>query len=128
MSAISDYLENALLNATLRGVAYSAPSTVYLALFTTNPTDAGTGSQVTGGAYVRRAITFGTPSNGTISNSAEVLFPVATANWGTITHVGIYDALSGGNLLYHGALTNSKTIQSNDQLKINAGDITVSLA
>lgn len=128
MSAMSNYLENALINATLRGTAYTAPATVYLALFTADPTEAGTGTQVTGGAYARRAITFGAPSDGAASNSAEVLFPVATANWGTITHIGIFDALTGGNMLYYGSLTTSKVIQNSDQLKVNAGDITITLA
>lgn len=128
MTAMSNYLENALINATLRGVAYTAPSTVYVALYTGDPTEAGTGPQVTGGAYVRRAITFGAPTDGAASNSAEVLFPVATANWGTVTHIGIFDALTNGNMLYYGALTNPKAIQTDDQLKVNAGDITITLA
>jgi hypothetical protein len=128
MSAISDYLENALINAVLRNVPYTSPSAVYLALFTSDPTDANAGTEVTGGAYQRQQITFGTPNNGMVSNSNEILFPVATANWGTITHIGIFDAATGGNLLFYGAVTTSKTISTNDQLKINAGDISITLA
>lgn len=128
MTALSNYLENALINATLRGQAYTAPTTVYLALFTSDPTDAGTGTEVTGGSYARQAITFGAPSNGSSSNSADVLFPTATAAWGTITHFGIYDAATAGNLLYQFSITTSKTIASTDQLKVSAGDITVTLA
>lgn len=126
--AISDYLENKLIDATLRGVAYTSPATVYLALFTSDPTDANTGVEVTGGAYARQPITFGVASNGASSNSADVMYPVATANWGTIVSVGVYDAATGGNLLYYGSLTTSKVIQTNDQLKVNAGDITVTLS
>lgn len=126
-NGFSDYLENALLNATLRGVAYTSPTTVYVALFTSDPTDAGTGTEVSGGAYARQAVTFGAPSNGTCSNSADVLFPIATAAWGTITHIAIFDAATGGNMLYSAPLTTSKTIASGDQLKVAAGDVTVSL-
>lgn len=128
MAAMSDYLENTLINAVLRGTAYTSPSKVYLALFTNDPTDAGTGTEVSSGAYARREITFSAPSNGVAVSSADVLFPVATASWGTITHIGIYDALTGGNLLFHGVLTNSKTIAADDQLKIASGDVSITLA
>jgi hypothetical protein len=126
--SMSDYLENALLNAVLRNTSYTSPSQVYIALFTSDPTDAGTGTEVTGGGYARQPITFNAPSNGQVTNAADILFPVATASWGTVTHIGIYDAASGGNLLFHGALTTSKTISTDDQIKIAAGDITITLA
>ena len=125
--SISNYLENKILDATLRNVAYTSPATVYLALFTTDPTDAGTGTEVSGGSYARKAVTFGAASNGAVSNSADVLFDIATANWGTITHVGVYDALTAGNLFYHGAVTTSKTINTDDQYKMPAGDLTITL-
>jgi len=128
MAAMSNYLENALINATLRNTTYTSPSTVYAALFTTDPTDAGTGTEVSGGSYARQAITFGAPSNGASTNSAAVEFPQATGNWGTITHFGIYDANSSGNLLYHGALTSSKTIQTGDVFKFATSNISVTLA
>lgn len=128
MSQISDYLENALINTVLRNTQYTPPAKVYLALYTSNPTDANTGTEVSGGSYARREISFAAPTNGGVANSAEILFPIATANWGTITHMGLTDALTGGNLLFYGAITTSKTISTNDQLKINAGDITVTLA
>jgi hypothetical protein len=128
MSAISNYLENALINAVLRNIPYTSPSAVYLALYTSDPTDANTGTEVTGGSYQRQQITFGAPNDGTVSNSNEILFPVATANWGTVTHIGILDAATGGNLLFYGAVTTPKTISTNDQLKINAGDISITLA
>jgi hypothetical protein len=126
--SMSDYLENKILNAVLRNTAYTSPSQVYIALFTSDPTDAGTGTEVTGGGYARQPITFNAPSNGQVTNAADILFPVATASWGTVTHIGIYDASTGGNLLFHGALTTSKTISTDDQLKIAAGDITITLA
>ncbi|WP_060788902.1 phage tail fiber protein [Geobacillus zalihae] len=128
MSAISNYLENALINAVLRNIPYTSPAAVYLALYTSDPTDDNTGTEVTGGSYQRQKITFGAPNGGMVSNSNEILFPVATANWGTVTHIGILDAATGGNLLFYGAVTTPKTISTNDQLKINAGDISITLA
>ncbi|MDP5273556.1 phage tail fiber protein [Chengkuizengella axinellae] len=127
MAAMSNYLENKILEGTLRGVTYNAPSTIYLALFTSDPTDAGTGIEVSQNGYERKEITFDSPSNGSTTSNTDVLYDVAIEAWGTITHIGIFDANSGGNLLFHGALTATKTILENDQLKINTGDITVTL-
>jgi len=128
MAAMSNYLENALINATIRNTTYTSPSVVYAALFTSDPTDAGTGTEVSGGSYTREAITFGAPSNGASTNSAAVEFDQATGNWGTITHFGIYDASTSGNLLYHGALTASKTIDTGDVFKFAISNISVTLA
>ena len=128
MTAMSNYLENALINATLRNTSYTSPSTVYVALFTSDPTDAGSGTECSGSAYVRQSATFGAPSDGASSISADVEFPQATGAWGTITHFGIFDASSSGNLLYHGALTASKTIATGDVLKITSSNLTVTLA
>jgi hypothetical protein len=128
MAEMSNYLENALINATLRNTSYTSPSTVYLALYTDDPTDADTGTEVSGGSYARQSITFGAPSNGTSTNSAAIEFPAATGNWGTITHVGIRDALTSGNLLYHTALDASKTINTGDIFKILTSNLSVTLA
>lgn len=128
MAAISNYLENALINGTLRATSYTAPSTVYVALFTSDPTDAGSGTECSGASYARQSATFAAPSNGASSTSADVQFPQAGGSWGTITHFGIFDASSAGNLLYHGALTVSKTIDTGDVFKIAAGSLTVTLA
>lgn len=128
MAAMSNYLENALINATLRNTTYTSPAAVYVALFTTDPTDAGTGTEVTGGSYARQAATFTSPSNGSSTLAADVTFPTATGNWGTVTHFGIYDASTTGNLLYHGALNNSKNIQTGDILRIQVNNLTVTLA
>ena len=129
MSAISNYLENALINATLRNTTYTSPATVYAGLFTSDPTDAGSGTEVSGGSYSRKAITFAAPSDGATTNSAAACeFDQATGSWGTITHFGIFDALTGGNLLYYGALTLSKTIASGDVFKFPTSSVTVTLA
>lgn len=118
MSPLSDYLENALINAVLRNTAYSSPATVYVALFTSDPTDAGAGTEVSGGAYQRMPVTFTAPTDGQTSNSADVLYPIATENWGAITHIGIYDTQTEGNLLFHAPLEFSKTINVSSQFKV----------
>jgi hypothetical protein len=128
MAAMSDFLENALINATLRNTTYTSPAVVYVGLFTTDPTDANVGTEVTGGSYAREAASFGAPSNGSSTTDADITFPTATGDWGTVTHFGIYDAATTGNLLYHGVLNNSKTIQTGDILKIEAANLTVTLA
>lgn len=128
MAEMSNYLENALVNATLRNTSYTSPATVYVSLHTADPTDAGSGTEVTGGSYARKSATFAAPSNGVSATSADVTFDQATASWGLITHIGIWDALTTGNLLYHTPLTTSKTIDSGDIFKIASGSLTVTLA
>ena len=125
---MSNYLENALINVTLRATSYTAPTTVYVALYTTDPTDADTGTEVTGGSYARTAVTFAAPSGGVTTNSADVTFPTCTLAWGTVTHIGIRDALTAGNLLYHTPLDASKTIDLGDIFKITTGNLSVTLA
>lgn len=128
MAEMSNYLENALINATLRNTSYTSPSVVYLGLYTSDPTDADSGTEVTGGSYARQSITFGAPSNGVSTNTAAIEFPQATASWGTVGWIGIEDAVSGGNLLYHTALDTSKTIENGDIFKIAIGSLSVTLA
>jgi len=128
MAEFSNYLENALINATLRNTAYTSPTTVYLALYTTDPTDADTGTEVSGTSYARQSITFGAPSNGVSTNSAAIEFPQAGGSWGTVTHIGIRDALTVGNLLYHTPLDASKTIATGDVFRVAVGSLSVTLA
>lgn len=128
MAAMSNYLENALINAVLRNSSYTSPSVVYVGLYTSDPTDANTGTEVSGGSYARKAVTFGAPSNGASSNSALIEFNQATGNWGTVTHMGILDASTGGNLLFHGALTSSKVIETGDVFKFDTSTLSVTLA
>jgi hypothetical protein len=129
--AVSNYLADAWLNQTFRNVAWTRPTTVYIALYTSNPTAADTGTEVTGGAYVRRAIAFAAPATEigrrTLRSNAEVAFPTATADWGTITHVGIRDAATGGNLLFYGAVDNPRTLQVNDLLKFPVSSVALSV-
>jgi hypothetical protein len=128
MAEMSNFLENALINATLRATTYTSVATVYVSLWTSDPTDAGSGTEVSGGSYARTAVTFGAPSNGATTNSADVTFPTATGSWGVVGWIGINDALSSGNLLYHTALDTSKTIDSGDIFKISTGNLSVTLA
>jgi hypothetical protein len=128
MAEMSNFLENALINATLRNTTYTSPATVYISLWTSDPTDAGSGTEVSGGSYARTAVTMGAPSNGVSLNSADVTFPTATASWGTVGWIGINDALSSGNLLYHSPLDTAKTIDSGDIFKISTGNLSVTLA
>ena len=128
MANFSNYLENALINATLRNTSYTSPTTCYVALYTADPTDADSGTEVSGGSYARTSVTFGAPSNGVATNSADVTFPTSTGSWGTVTHVGVRDAVTSGNLLYHAALTTSKTVSSGDIFKISSGNLSVTLA
>jgi hypothetical protein len=128
MAEISNYLENALINGTIRGTTFTAPTTVYVGLYTSDPTDANTGTEVSGGSYARVAVTFAAPSNGVTTNNADVTFIQATASWGTVGWIGILDSLSGGNLLYHTPLDVAKTIDSGDIFKIATGSLSVTLA
>ena len=127
MSAFSNYLENKVLDHVFGGVPYSAPATLYLALYTSDPGDGNTGTECSGTSYARQTITF-TVVNDTASNNAAVEFPVAGSSWGTITHVGILDQLTSGNLLAHGALTASKAIASGDVFRVENGDLDITLA
>lgn len=142
MANFSDYTEANIINATLRGVAFPLPAATYISLHTANPTDANTTStEVQVGAfpaYARQdaaaggAISSGwtAPSaSGSSSNAKAVTFPANNgAGAVVITHIGIYDAASGGNLLYHGALTVAKTLQVSDVLAFSVGSLVVTTA
>jgi len=128
MSEFSNYSENLVINVLLRGSSHTGAATIYVGLFTTDPTDADTGTEVTGGSYARTAVTFGVPSNGVSTNSADVEFPQATASWGTVSHIGIYDASTSGNLICHTPLDVSKTIDTGDIFKIATSSLSITVA
>jgi hypothetical protein len=125
--SFSNEFETRVLQWALTTGSPTRPTAWYIGLFTDDPTDAGTGTEVSGNAYARTAVTF-TVSGDTASNSGAVEFPEATGSWGTITHIGIYDAATSGNLIAHAALTASKAIASGDILRFPIGDIDVTLA
>jgi hypothetical protein len=124
--AMTNYLENKLLEAVVKNTAYTTPTTVYLALFSTAPTDSTSGTELSGSGYSRQAITFGTAANGTITSNATATFSTATGNWSTIVATGIMDASTSGNLLFY-KTTAGRNIKTNDQLTVAAGDITITL-
>ena len=126
MSA-SNYLENKILDHVLGSSALAQPSALYVALSTGSFNDDASGTELSGSGYSRKLVTFGTASSGSISNNSAVEFDTATGDQGPISHFGIFDASSGGNLLYHGAFSSSKVISTGDVLKISSGSLTVSL-
>ena len=137
MSAASNYLENKVLDHVLTATSYTAPTTRYLALFTNTSTNAAANLEAgtltdevstSGTAYGREAVTFAAASGGTSATSATVTFDAATANWGTITHVAVMDAETSGNVLFWGAVTTAKTIETGDTFQVSSGNLTVSLA
>ena len=87
--SMTNYSEAALIDHLLRNTAYTSVATVYLALFTDDPTDAATGTEVTGGSYARESIAFDAAASRTLDNTSDVTFTTATASWGTVTHWGI---------------------------------------
>ena len=134
MSAFSDHLESALITATLRGGTYTGGS-VYVALFTSDPTDAGTGAELADSGYVRqRAHTsvasdgFTVPSNGSTSNTRNLIFPAIVDSQKTVTHWGIFDSQNSGNLLYHAPMLNPKTLDPTDVLSFPIGSLIITLA
>jgi hypothetical protein len=125
----SDYLELKALDHILGGPDYIRPATLYVALFTAAPTDAGGDTEVTGGAYARVAVpnnatNFPAASGGSKSNGTAITFSQATAAWGTVVAWGIYDAATGGNLLYYGDVSPTKVVNSGDTPQFAAGALT----
>tara|TARA_R100001463_G_scaffold94567_1_gene149104 strand:- start:424 stop:816 length:393 start_codon:yes stop_codon:yes gene_type:complete len=130
MAGFSDYLEDKVLDHVFGGNAYTAPSTLYVALYTVAPTDTGGGTEVSGGGYVRKTATFNVSGTNptTASNTAAIEYPTATANYGTVVAVGIFDASSSGNLLAYANLTTSKVVSTGDVFRFNTGDLDITLA
>jgi len=128
MSAMSDYLENEILDHILGTGAYTMPTTVYVGLSTGSFADDNSGTELTGNGYARVAATFSAAASGTTSDSAAIQFSAATGSWGTVSHFGIFVASSAGNLLIHSAFTTGKAIDTGDILKISTGDLDITAA
>jgi hypothetical protein len=122
----SIYFDDVVLNIALLQQTFTPPATIYVALFTVSPGPAGGGTEVAGGGYGRQTATFASPSNGQTSNTADIFFPIATAPWGTIVAFALFDASSGGNMLYFGSLSTPRYIDVNDQLKFPMGQLIAS--
>jgi hypothetical protein len=141
---MSDYLENKLIDQIFRGQSAPTTTTLYVGLLTAAPSDSGGGTEVSGGSYARVAVSSslsnwaGTQSagstvassgsSGQTSNNGAITFPTPTAGWGTVTHFGIYDASSGGNLLFFGALTIAKTVNQADTVTFPAASLSITFA
>jgi len=130
MAALSDVSEVLLLNYLMTATSVTRPTAWYVALYTGAPSDSGGGTEVSGSGYVRKAVTWATATGtaGTTSNSNAPSFTASGGAFGTVTHIGIHDAESGGNLLWHGAMTASKTIADGDTLEFSVGNIDLTLA
>ena len=124
---LSDYAELKILDHCLGTTTWTKPTAVYLGLFTADPGEATGGTEVSGGSYARQAVAFNAASAGATENTSEIVFPVATADWGTIGWVVIFDVVSGGNRIWHGPLTVSKLINTDDQFRMAAGALDVNL-
>ena len=126
--SFSNTFETRILTWLLTGDSATRPTAWHLALFTSNPDEDGSGTEVStaGTAYARQVAAF-TVSGNTASNSAAIEFPTATASYGTVSHVGVYDASTGGNLIAYAALTASKAIDTGDVLRVPAGDLDITL-
>jgi len=138
------YVDN-ILNETYRNIAWTRPTTIYLALYTSNPTSNDTGTEVSGGSYVRKTVTFAAPvgqsyllydiktgvaetiTRRTVKSSAEIVFDIATADWGLVTHIGLRTAATGGNLIAFGPANNSRSILSGERMRVLPDNLTVSL-
>lgn len=130
MAALSDYAEKLLLDWAMTTGSATRPTSWFVALYTAAPSDSGGGTEVSTGGYSRQSVTFGAASSpgGTTSNTNTVSFTASGANYGTVTHIGIFDNSSGGNLLWHGAMTASKTVNDGDTLEFSIGNIDLTLA
>ena len=124
--SFTNFLETEILDHVFAGAAYTAPSQHYLGLFTAAPGEAGGGTELSGSAYARQEINFST-SGDTTSNDAAVEFPTATGSWGTVTHVGVFDAASSGNLMAYATLSASKAIATGDVFRVPTGDLDITL-
>lgn len=122
----SDYLENAVLNHTLRNVPYTPPAAIYVGLLISTPSDSAPGTEVTGNGYARQLVTFGAPSGGSCSNTNQVVFPVGSpGGFGTVVALALFDAASGGNYLRHASVIAPKTFAAGDAPTFAVGQIVI---
>lgn len=128
MASMSDYLENAALDHVLGTSTFTAPSNLYLALFTANPAEDGTGTEVSGAGYARQEVTFGAASSGLASSTNTPTFTADGGDFGTITHVGIFDASTNGNMLFYAPIATARTITDKESIVFQTGDISISFA
>ena len=128
--SFTDYLEDKLLKHTFTNTAFTSPTTVYLGLFTSAPTDTGGGTELSGNAYARQAVTFAVSGTSPTlaTNSSAIEYPTATASWGTLVAVAVFDASTSGNMLAWADLASNRTVGSGDIFRIPANDLDITLA
>ena len=124
--SFSNTFETTVLTWVFTTGSATRPTAWHIALYTAAPSDTGGGTEVSGGGYGRKAVTFVVSGN-TASNNAAIEWDVATDNYGTVSHVGVFDASSGGNLIAYAALTTSKTISTGDVFRLPSGDLDITL-
>ena len=126
----SNYLANATINATTRGVPYAPPVKVWVALYTTDPTKDDTGLEVSGsgGTYSREELKLSMPFDGVSNNDNLMQWNTATTEWGLITHITIHDSETGGKMLYFTPLEVPKNIEIGDQFQITVGNLKLTLS
>lgn len=129
MAEMSDYLEKAFLDHLTGNASLTPPTDIYLALFTAAPNDAGGGTEVSGDGYARQVVEFDAAhaTNGTAASSTAASFTANGGNWGEITHVALFDAVTGGNMLFHSAITTPRTINDGDTLNFAIGSVVMTL-
>ena len=128
--SFTDYLEDKLLKHTFTNTAFTSPTAVYLGLFTSAPTDTGGGTELSGNAYARHAVTFAVSGTSPTlaTNSSAIEYPTATASWGTLVAVAVFDASTSGNMLAWADLASNRTVGSGDIFRIPANDLDITLA
>tara|TARA_R110000764_G_C10869365_1_gene367616 strand:- start:190 stop:570 length:381 start_codon:yes stop_codon:yes gene_type:complete len=124
--SFTNHLETELLDFAFTTGTATRPTAWYVALYTATPNDAGGGTEVSGSAYARQSVAFSVSGN-TASNTGAVEYPTSTGSYGTVSHVGVFDASTGGNLLAYSALNVSKAIATGDVFRIPAGDLDITL-
>jgi len=130
MANATDYLEGKLIDHVLRATGYTSPTTIYMSLHSSTTTDAGGGTELSGLGYARQSVAFSASgaTDGATSNSAEIRYTASGGTWSTVTHFALYDALTSGNMLIHGALTASKTPNDGDSIVFAIGDLDITVA
>jgi hypothetical protein len=127
--SFTNFTEDLVLKWLLTTGTATRPTQWHVGLFTAAPGETGGGTEVSGSAYARQAATFTVSGTAPTkaANSGAIEFAAATGSWGTITHVGIFDAATGGNMLVYAALDEEKAIGSSDVFRIPTGDLEVTL-
>jgi hypothetical protein len=129
MSSLSDYSEKLLLDWLMTSGSAPRPTNWFVALYTAEPIDSGGGTEISGSSYARQSVTFGaaTSGSGTTTNTNTVNFTAGGGDWGTVTHIGIFDAVTSGNLLWYGSLAASRVINDGDTLQFSVGNINLTM-